>query len=284
MTLGGQTVAPEVLESGYEAYMHYCRACHGEKGDGKGPAAAGFRPSPRDFTKGQFKFVAVSPGDLPNDADFVRIVKGGLHGTAMLPWELSETELHNVIQYIKTFSPRWQKKKAGEPIVASPDPWGQAKKAEAVARGKVVYHVKAMCATCHAYYATRQEIYDMSKAETGTGVTEIREDAYLPIVKDASSYGYGFILPPDFTFRTLRAGEELSDIYRAIAAGVGPMPKWKGALPEQDIWAIAYYGKSLTEMRDPTSARALHTAMLTQPKFVPPPANPAGPVVEPKPL
>jgi hypothetical protein len=51
-TLGGKVVSADTLNAGHEAYTHYCRACHGEKGDGHGPAALGLRPPPRDFTQG----------------------------------------------------------------------------------------------------------------------------------------------------------------------------------------------------------------------------------------
>ena len=60
-TLGGKIVPANVLTEGERAYTQYCRACHGDKGDGKGPAAKGVRPPPRDFTLGVFKFAAVPP-------------------------------------------------------------------------------------------------------------------------------------------------------------------------------------------------------------------------------
>src|SRR5262245_1141913 len=82
------------LNQGYEAYMLCCYACHGTKGDGKGPASYGFRPPPRDFTKGIFKFARLRSSDeLPHDEDLMRIVAGGLHGTAMLPWDIPDVEL-----------------------------------------------------------------------------------------------------------------------------------------------------------------------------------------------
>src|SRR4051812_29224773 len=106
--LGGQMVSADQLNRGRSEYMQYCRTCHGDKGDGKGPAAVGLRPPPRDFTQGVFKFAAVPGGTLPHDEDFVRIVKGGLHGTAMLAWDVPDKTLTDIIQYIKTFSPKWK--------------------------------------------------------------------------------------------------------------------------------------------------------------------------------
>src|SRR5215813_1566983 len=148
LKLGGKVVQASTLNAGQEGYMLYCYACHGEKGDGRGPSSPGLRPPPRDFTLAKFKFAAVPSGQLPNDDDFVRIVKGGLHGTAMLAWDVPDVTLRNVIQYIKTFSKRWQEDEPGEPIRPSADPYGAAKRDEAVAMGAKVYHGLAQCLTC----------------------------------------------------------------------------------------------------------------------------------------
>ncbi|MDB4971110.1 MAG: Cytochrome c class, partial [Myxococcales bacterium] len=53
-------------------------------------------------------------------------------------------------------------------------------------------------------------------------------------------------VPPDLAcdpLRTIYKGTELVDLYRVIAAGIGGsgMPTWKGALPEDDLWSLAYY-------------------------------------------
>src|SRR5262245_62027792 len=76
MTLGGKEVSAETLEHGREAYMHNCRACHGDHGDGGGPAAYGLRPPPRDFTATRFKikFSTVESGKLPTDDDLKHIL------------------------------------------------------------------------------------------------------------------------------------------------------------------------------------------------------------------
>jgi mono/diheme cytochrome c family protein len=184
MTLGGKQVSAETLNAGKEAYMHYCRACHGDTGDGRGPAALGLRPPPRDFTQGKFKFAAVESGSLPNDEDFRRIVKKGLHGTAMLEWDVPDGELANIIQYIKTFSPKWQKEKPGTPIVAPPDPWKGQEQA-AIQRGKELYHVTTQCAGCHPNYATKDDIAAMTMRLKKFQVATFREDMYGAILKES---------------------------------------------------------------------------------------------------
>ena len=117
LVLGGQTIAPAQLRRGAAAFTHYCRPCHGDAGDGAGPSGRGLQPPPRDLRLGVYKFAAVATGQLPNDSDLRRIIKGGLHGTAMLAWDVPDLELDDLIQYVKAFSARWLTEKAGEPIV-----------------------------------------------------------------------------------------------------------------------------------------------------------------------
>ena len=51
------------LQFGREVYATYCVGCHGEKGDGSGPAARFLDPKPRDFRVGRIKFAYVASGD-----------------------------------------------------------------------------------------------------------------------------------------------------------------------------------------------------------------------------
>src|SRR5262249_31142483 len=141
---GGVTADAVTLNDGYEAYTLYCYACHGEDRDGRGPPSYGPRTPRRNFTQGIFKFARIRSSDeLPHDDDLIRIVKGGLHGTAMLPWDINDAELSRVIQYIKTFAPeKWEKKKKNgemvktlEPFALPPHPW-PGKQAEPLARSR----------------------------------------------------------------------------------------------------------------------------------------------------
>ncbi|HVO52668.1 MAG TPA: c-type cytochrome [Thermoanaerobaculia bacterium] len=248
-TLGGKRVSAQRLNRGHELFLTYCSACHGVDGDGKGPASIGLRPPPRNFTQGQFKFAAVASGQLPNDEDLLRIVQKGLHGSAMLPWnDVPERDILDIIQYIKTLSPKWAEKTPGEPIVPGPDPWGDARKAEAVTRGMKVYHGLAQCLSCHPAYESKETIQAASM-ELSKREATLRDDPYHSEQKD-SDYGTS-LMPPDFTRDHVRSGEALTDIYRTIASGIGgtAMPTWKGALPDDDIWAMAYYVRSLIDLK-----------------------------------
>jgi mono/diheme cytochrome c family protein len=277
-------VSADVLNRGRVAYMQYCRACHGDKGDGKGPAAPGLRPPPRDFTKGSFKFAGVLDQKLPRDEDLVRIVRSGLHGTAMLGWDVPDRKLDEIIQYIKTLSDKWKEDDAvGDPVVPAGDSWGSRREKDAVARGKTLYHGFAQCLGCHPAYATKQEIFDASKATLGTGTTDFREAMYLPELKD-SEYGVK-ILPPDFLFNELRSinpDTQLQDLYRILVAGVtgAAMPAWNPvSLPnkETDVWALAYYVRSLVDLKGTRDAEELRQRLAMQAPFTPPAEDQASP-------
>lgn len=274
----GKSVAPEVLNDGYEGYMLYCYACHGEKGDGRGPAAPAMRPAPRDFTQGLFKFAGVTAGALPHDDDLDALIKNGLDGTPMLPWDVSPRERHAIVQYLKTFSPRWKEEAPGQKVLPDgPDPW-QGKEAAAIELGKRIYHfsgarmskegqleqIFAGCSTCHPAYVPGDELRGLAH-QTGVAPVE-REDLYRPAAKETDYVVDGHklvVLPTDFLFQRVKTGTSLPALYRAIAAGIGgtAMPVWKPPLGDNDLWALAHYVKSLTDIRGTPPALALQARL-----------------------
>lgn len=247
----GRVLPSRQLERGRRAYLTYCVACHGADGDGKGVSARGLSPPARDFTRGEFKFAAVPAGRLPNDADLARTIRDGLHGTSMLPGkDIGAGTIDDLVQYVKVFSPRWVERRPGEAIVPGPDRWADARGADAVARGRKLYHALAQCASCHPAYASPEEVRAASLEMLGRE-TPLRADARFPVAKE-SVWGT-LVWPPDFRRDALRTGDTLPDLYRAIAAGVGgtAMPTWKDAIPDDDLWALAHYVRSLREERRP---------------------------------
>lgn len=77
---------PEMLEQGKKSFNTVCAACHGEKGDGSGPAAAALTPRPRNFLTEPFKF-----GEKPEE--LFKSISEGSPGTAMVPYKhLSEAD------------------------------------------------------------------------------------------------------------------------------------------------------------------------------------------------
>jgi mono/diheme cytochrome c family protein len=75
--------------AGKTKYDMFCATCHGPAGKGDGPAAPK-DPSPRDFSKGEFKYDADKDGKPGTDADLALIIKNGAgaYGGSplMAPW------------------------------------------------------------------------------------------------------------------------------------------------------------------------------------------------------
>jgi len=258
---GGQYVEAKDLNKGKMIYMDYCMACHGVNGDGKGVSAKGMAVPPRDFTQGIYKFGNVLSGELLHDDDIERIIKHGLKGTAMLPWDMSKRQIYMVWNYIKTFSPdTWvgKEKKLGDKILPSKDPFGLAHKSSAIEKGKEVYHIVAQCQTCHRGYATKHELSEMNKKVNGEPLDASEFDNEMYQVKLQESEYNVKTLPPDFTWHHVRTGDSVEELYIRISAGVGgtAMPSWKDTISDEEIWAVAHYVNSLISLKD-TPARAI---------------------------
>lgn len=93
-------VDPKVLANGKKLYVANCAVCHGEKGDGNGPAGAVLNPKPRNFIKDKFK-AGKTPEKIANT------IANGLPGTAMVSYKhvapKKEDQLA-IAHYVLTFS------------------------------------------------------------------------------------------------------------------------------------------------------------------------------------
>lgn len=257
---GGKYVTAETLNYGKSVYTEYCMPCHGVTGDGNGVASKGMAVPPRNFKLGLIKFGNVASGELTHDDAIARSLRVGLKGTAMLPWDLKEKQTDAVIQYIKTFSPKtWfgKDKELGEKIVATKDPYGLARKTQAIEKGKKVYHGVANCQSCHRGYVNLQEFNQILVATGEDKVRELDEDFYKIKMQD-SDHGYAS-MPPDFTWHRVRSAQSVEDLYIRLAAGVGGtgMPAWKGTIEDDEIWAVAYYVRSLMDIKDSPKRKEL---------------------------
>jgi len=83
---------------GEKIFKANCVVCHGDKGDGKGPAAAGMTPPPRNFTSAtEMKGI--------DDARLHKSIVEGRPGTPMVGFgkTLKPADIDDVIAYVKTF-------------------------------------------------------------------------------------------------------------------------------------------------------------------------------------
>jgi cytochrome c oxidase cbb3-type subunit 2 len=245
---------------GREVYLAHCVGCHGERGDGTGPAATFLWPLPRDFTAGVFKFRSTPSGTLPTDGDLVRTVTRGVRWTAMPTWhEVGEKERLAVVAYLKTLSPRWQEDPPEPPLVIPPAPRATP---ELLARGQALY-AQAKCAECHG--------------ESGKG-----DGPAAPTLKDDFDRP---VRPADFTRGELRGGATVADVYRTLTTGLDgtPMPSFADTLDEGERWAISYYVLSLSAWVDPLTGRALPLSPETKAALNHAPARSPEEALEPDP-
>lgn len=275
---GGKTSKVQsTLKRGQEQYSMYCAGCHGETGDGAGPAARFLEPKPRDFRKGRVKFAGVPAGTLPHDEDLLRTINSGLTGTSMPSWRLvAEEDKLAIVAYIKTFSEVWQKEAPGPTIQIKSDPW-RKKPEKGVAEGERVYHGLAACSSCHPAYVKKPDIAEAMKAYD-IPVTGFRENLYGSIEKE-SEWGAP-IMPPDFLINHTKSATKKEDLVRVIAAGVGgtAMPEWGATLTNQQLWGLAYYVEWLIQKRDTPEGDAMKKALVDQAEFtIPPPPPPPPP-------
>ena len=94
LTLPGDALAQV---DGEAVYNQWCAGCHGEDGAGEGPAANTMLPRPRDFTLALYQVSTTASGELPTDADILRVIDEGMPGTAMPGWEEVLTEAERVL-------------------------------------------------------------------------------------------------------------------------------------------------------------------------------------------
>lgn len=95
--------------SGAQVFQQYCQTCHGPKGEGDGPAAAGLNPKPASFATAQFRLDPNGNGTKGEIDDIKAVVRDGAakHGGSplMAPWPmLTPEQLQAVAEHVKSLS------------------------------------------------------------------------------------------------------------------------------------------------------------------------------------
>jgi mono/diheme cytochrome c family protein len=245
----------ERAELGKQLFARHCAACHGERGDGKGLAAAFLFPKPRDLRAGRFRLVSTS-NNVPTREDLHAVLMRGMPGSSMPPWaHLSHPEHEALIDEVMRFRREGARESyiqslkddeglADEDIAAedvqldiqdyvdemtSPGestqvPDIQSPTTEAINRGKDVY-AKFACISCHG------------ETGRGDGVQEMFDDEKMPT------------RPRDFTLGIFKGDHDPASLYRRIAYGMpgSPMPGSSTMSPEQMIELVHYIRSLSTE-------------------------------------
>ena len=169
--------------AGKVLYEKYCSQCHGEKGDGAGPAAVHLNPRPRNFTTGKYKIRTTPNGTLPTTADLVHIIKTGMPYSSMPSWpEFTDDQVKHLAYYVKSFSPDFANAEFNAASLDLPKAPKYTK--ESAEAGRKVYE-ETGCIKCHG---------DLGRGD-GPSARTLVDDLGFPI------------RPADFTQRwTFRGG------------------------------------------------------------------------------
>jgi len=192
--------------NGKKQYRRYCIGCHGPLGDGDGENAPWIDPKPRDFTTATFKCRSTPTGTLPRPGS-VQIGRSWFQHSNMPHWDaLIDQDRIDLVAYIKSFSPRWQSEKPGQPNCGAREP---AVTKESITHGGELFQ-KMECWKCHG----QQGRGDGPSAST---LTDSKDQPIRP---------YNFADGADDS--RFKCGETNQDLYRIFMAGVDgtPMPSF----------------------------------------------------------
>lgn len=226
------------LERGKKIYEIHCLICHGSEGDGRGPLNTIRRVEmsgrvleifPRDLAMGVFRFRTTPTGCLPTDNDLMTIISEGIPRSFMAPFKdkLTRDEITTVIEYIKTFSSRWEYEEPCEPVAINKPQWVGNEKS--VKKGEKVYK-DMKCGECHGY---------KGKGD-GPKSNDLRDDWGKPI------------LPFNFATGDLKRGSTPENIYITFTTGLDGtgMPSYEDSLNEEDRWHLVSYTLKLMGMTE----------------------------------
>jgi cytochrome c oxidase cbb3-type subunit 2 len=217
----------ELEALGQTLYTARCAGCHGAKGDGRGPQAAGLSIPPSSFVEGVYKLRSTRSGSLPTDQDLFRTLTRGIHGTPMLPWtRLAQDQRWALVLKLKSCSARFQRERPG-PVIPVPSP--PREDSALREKGRTLFRVLA-CVNCHGAEGA------------GDGPGARAYDDSLPKNRD-----WRF---RDFTRGRFIRGAEMKDLYLTLRAGIDgtPMASYD-ALGDDEIWALAAYVRALVRER-----------------------------------
>src|SRR5215470_18389622 len=211
-------------------YRRYCAGCHGDAGDGNGENAQWLDPKPRDFSIATFKCRSTPTGTLPTDEDLYNTIKRGVTNSQMPIWNtFTDQQRADLVAYIKTFSPRFEKEKPGDPIKVPAEP---AVTIESISHGKALF-TKMECWKCHG----PQGKGDGPSAST---LTDSKDQPIRP---------YNFADGANDS--RFKCGSTNEDVYRIFMTGVDgtPMPSFADNIQPNDAWDLVHFLRTLQAHR-----------------------------------
>jgi mono/diheme cytochrome c family protein len=251
---------------GQRLYGQYCEQCHGEKGDGAGPAARFLYPKPRNFGEGKFRLVTTT-NRMASDEDLLDVLRRGMPGSAMFPFaHLSEEDRKALVGQVRTlmralYEERFRRMAAEQnekvdavelareidelvrpgPVLTFPDTWPPSSP-EAIAHGREIY--SKACNACHG------------NTGKGDGAQEQRNDDGTPT------------RPRDFGRGLFKSGRDLRQLFARVYLGMpgSPMPGSRDNVTPSGMVDLLHFVLSLSDPEAQTKGEHKRTQLLASRK------------------
>jgi cytochrome c oxidase cbb3-type subunit III len=224
---------PSDIEGGRQLYQANCTGCHGSEGDGV---------SGVNFGSGRFRRGST-------DEQLVRIIIGGIPGTAMPPSNFSESQAGTIVAYVRSLS--------------APDARSTLAAGDA-GRGKSIFEGKGQCLSCHSANGVGSRVGpNLTDIGATRRASELERSLLEPdsevkadnrTVRAVTREGVtitGRLLNQDtFTLQVLDSNERLavlekSNLREFAILKNSPMPSYQGKLTPQELSDLISYLVSL---------------------------------------
>ena len=229
----GHGYTPADIENGGQLYQANCTGCHGPDGDG----VPGINLGSGKFRHGT------------TDDEIVKIILGGLPGTAMPPNSFSEGQAGTIVAYLRS-------------LADSPAP-GTLLKGD-TRRGRSLFEAKGQCLTCHSVagiggraapslteVGSSRRAIELQRALVDPSA-EIRSDSrQVRVVTTQGATITGRLLNQDtYTLQLQQADGRLTLFDKTNLRDVtilkeSPMPSYKDKLDAQELADVIAYLRSL---------------------------------------
>lgn len=232
--------------AGMDVYQRWCAGCHGVEGEADGPAAEYMLPRPRDFTMGLYEIRSTASGELPTDADILRIIDEGMPGTTMPGWRntLSRSDREALVEVLKSFAPFFESDEAPEPIEIDDAPSASE---EALAQGREFYE-RIECNKCHG---------EAGRGD-GPSAPTLEDDRDLPVRAADLTENWLF-----------NGGDSTEAIFTRLMTGMNgtPMPSFADLIDaefmtREQLWNVALYVRSLAPEKRPTVREVVRAVLV----------------------
>jgi tetratricopeptide (TPR) repeat protein len=258
----GPAVVDRAAERVSPLYVQHCAECHGENGDGGGPAARHLWPRPRDLRSSRQRVVSTVNG-VPALEDIERVIRLGLPGTAMPAFaELPPDQRQHLaehVQQLRRAGIRAQLVEQAQQAGELPDEEELRQAMSDLTTAGAVLPVPPMGPATRESLTRGRELYDASgcrhcHGSDGTGT------ASLSLFDDTGRAA----IPRDLVHDPFKGGSDPESISRRLVLGMPgtPHPAHPG-LNAAELTALVHYCQSLA--REPkrkltNHERGLHAA------------------------